>query len=182
MTSTFSSRTPATSRDSLLPGTRWSTSTPSHAAGAGAELGDPVGEHVDAVERFHDDAFDAQVVAPDAFDQLGVVLALDPDPRVAGDARLQALDLDRTGRRHLLDRRLHRLDRHERHRLALQQEPGGLEREHAVAALAVFEHDVAVLDLDHGTAEPAGRVFDDQAGLGGDFRHLLAAPRSSTSS
>lgn len=71
------------------------------AAGAGAELGDPVGEDVDAVQGFDDDAFDAQVVTPDAFDELGVVLAFDPDAGVAGDAGLQALDLDRAGRRDL---------------------------------------------------------------------------------
>jgi hypothetical protein len=115
-------------------------------------------------------------VAPDAFDELGVVLAFDPDARVAGDAGLQAFDAHGPGRRDLPGRRLRRgPERHERDRLAFQQEPGGHEREDAVAAFGVLEHDVAVLDLHHRAAVAAGRVLDHQAGLGGDLRHLLAA-------
>ncbi len=46
-----------------------------------AELGELVGDVVESAEGFDDDAFDPQVVAPDLLDELGVVLALDPDPR-----------------------------------------------------------------------------------------------------
>src|SRR3712207_7370121 len=41
---------------------------------------------VDAVQRLDHDTLDPQVVAPDLLDQLGVVLALDVDAALAGDA------------------------------------------------------------------------------------------------
>ena len=45
-----------------------------------AEVGHRRGEIIGAVEGLHDDAEFAQVVAPHVFEQLRVVLALDPDP------------------------------------------------------------------------------------------------------
>ena len=66
-------------RDSLEPFTRWSTSTPSRRPGDGRNSRTMPGQVVDAVQRLHDDALDAQVVAPHLLDQLGVVLALDVD-------------------------------------------------------------------------------------------------------
>ena len=54
--------------------------------GAGPEVGDRGGEIVGAVERFHDDAEFAEVVAPHVLEQFGVVLALDPDPARRGDS------------------------------------------------------------------------------------------------
>ena len=71
--------------DSLLPGTRWSTSTPSRRSGPGREVAHDGRQVVDAAEVLDDDALDPQVVAPHLLDQLGVVPALDVDPAAAGD-------------------------------------------------------------------------------------------------
>ena len=49
-----------------------------------AEVGDGGREIIGAVQRFDHDAELAQVVAPHVFEQLGVVLALDPDPAGRG--------------------------------------------------------------------------------------------------
>ena len=49
-----------------------------------------VGEVVDALEVLHDDALDAQVVAPHLLDELRVVPALDEDPAGPGHAGLRA--------------------------------------------------------------------------------------------
>ena len=65
---------------------------------AGPEVAEVVGEVVDAAEVLHDDALDAQVVAPDLLDQLGVVPALDEDPAGAGHPGLRAVDGDRARR------------------------------------------------------------------------------------
>ena len=67
-------------------------------SGSRLELGDDAGEVVDAVHELDDDALDAQVVAPDLLDELGVVTTLDVDPRPARDARSRALDGDRAAR------------------------------------------------------------------------------------
>ena len=55
------------------------------AAGPRLELADDIGQGVDPVQDLDDDALDAQVIAPDALDQGGVVQALDQNP--AGLAR-----------------------------------------------------------------------------------------------
>ena len=84
--------------DSFDPGTRWSTSTPSRRCRARAEARGPRRQLVDAVQRLHHDALDAQVVAPHPLDELGVVEALDPDPAAPGDPGPCAVDGDRAGR------------------------------------------------------------------------------------
>ena len=91
--------TACAARVSLVPATRWSTSTPSRRCGAGAELGDGGGEVVHAVHRLDDHALDPQVVAPHRLDQRGVVDALDPDPARPGRARGEVRDLHRSRRR-----------------------------------------------------------------------------------
>ena len=58
----------------------------------GIERAHLVGQVVGAVEALDHDPLDAQIVAPDPLDQLGVVHALDPDPAAARDARLGADD------------------------------------------------------------------------------------------
>ena len=85
-------------RASFVPGTRWSTRTPSRRPGAGLELGDDAGEVVDAVHELDDDALDAQVVAPDLLDELGVVPALDVDARAARHPGARAVDRHRAAR------------------------------------------------------------------------------------
>ncbi len=49
-------------------------------------------EVIGAVEALHDDALDAQVVAPDLLDEFGVVHAFHPDAAAARDARLRSDD------------------------------------------------------------------------------------------
>ena len=146
---------------------------------SGAERARVLGQVVDAVERFDDDAFDPQVVAPDPFEQRGVVHALDPDAALAGDPRLRAGDRVRTRRR--LGARPSRRGRaagtDERHRAAVEQEGRRQHRELAPRAVAVLEHDgVALLaavdgaaDGDHRAAEPSVGGLDDEVDLGRHF-------------
>jgi hypothetical protein len=49
------------------------------ATGGRAEVVEPLGEHVDALEVLHDDALDPQVGTPYLLDELGVVPSLDED-------------------------------------------------------------------------------------------------------
>jgi hypothetical protein len=60
------------------------------------EFQQSVGEVVDAVEHLDDDALDSQIIAPHALNEFGVVLALDPDTRTAGNACLASGDRNRT--------------------------------------------------------------------------------------
>ena len=57
------------------------------ALGARLEVGNKRCEVVGTVQRFDDDAEVAEVVAPDVFEEFGVVLALDPDPAGTSDSR-----------------------------------------------------------------------------------------------
>ena len=72
---------------------------PHPSPGTGLELGDRPDQVVDAVEHLDDHALDPQVGAPDLLDQLGVVAALDEDPRPAGHLGPGALDGPRPGGR-----------------------------------------------------------------------------------
>ena len=51
----------------------------------GAEFGEPVGEVVESFKVFDNNAFDAKVVAPDFFDNSGVVHAFHPDAGWGGN-------------------------------------------------------------------------------------------------
>src|SRR5690606_29390622 len=105
-----------------------------------------------------DDPLDAQVVPPHLLDELGVVLALDPDAAAAGHARPLPDDGARARRR---ARRggggARRHGRREDDGLAVDPEPRA-ERERPRAARAVLEHDdvhaARLLDADHG-ADPS---------------------------
>ena len=79
-------------------GTRWSTSTPSRRPSPGPNSCDGRRQVVQPVDRFHDDALDPQVVAPDPLDQRGVVNALHPDPGRPGGPGAQSGDDSRAGR------------------------------------------------------------------------------------
>ena len=155
----------STIRHSFVPGTRWSTSTPSRRPGPGSNSAMIAGQVVHAVHHLDDDALDAQVVAPDLLDELGVVAALDVDPRPARDPGPGALNGDRPARgtRRSLPRigesgrRCgHRLG--QGHRPAVDEEAGP-EREGPDPPAAVLEvddvHAAGLLDPDHG-AHPAG--------------------------
>ena len=151
--------------------------------GSGGEAGDDRRQVVDAAEVLDHDADVAQVVAPDLLHKLGVVAALDVDPAgarhlgpalrrgdrarrgppgpAAGAAGIPWAARDRPG---------------QPDRLALQQEGVG-QREHPPLAVAVLQGDGVLLAEDHGAAEAARAVLDDQAALGRDPRQLrLARP------
>src|SRR6266536_5186907 len=121
-------------------------------------------EVIYAVERLDDDALDAQVVAPDAFDQRRVVDALDPDPAGPGNPRPRRRRRERAGRgagTFLLACGSHWPD--EGHRPAVEQEGCGQQREVAPPAVTILERDgVAPLarvdglpERDDRAAEPA---------------------------
>ena len=80
-------RTAAPAAPPRRPATPWCPAPggrrarPSGGRGPGAKSRTAAGEVVDAVEHLDDDALDPQVGAPDLLDELGVVLALDEDPR-----------------------------------------------------------------------------------------------------
>ena len=144
--------------------------------GSRLELGDDAGEVVDAVHELDDDALDAQVVAPDLLDELGVVTTLDVDPRPARDARSRSLDGDRAARGP--GRGPARVGEggaggglrgSERHRGAVDEEARA-EGEGLGATAAVLEvddvHAAGLLDP-HDGADPAGLdLLDDEVGLG----------------
>ena len=135
--------------------------------GGWAEVGHDLLEVVDAVEHEDDDALVAQVVTPDLLHQLGVVLALHPDPR--GARHLGPLTLDRVGARGRQPSAggAHRSGglacaRHGRvqdHRAALDPEtrPQSEAAAHTVAVLQ--DHDVLAARLLHRHRGP------DEAGL-----------------
>ena len=125
---------------------------------------------VHAVEVLHDHALDAQVVAPDLLDELGVVPALDEDPAGPRDAGLDALHGDRPGRR------TRRRDRalagrgDEDDGATLEQEPGA-EREGTALAAPVLQRERAevALDLDDLAAPVGADLFDDEPEIGVDL-------------
>ncbi len=147
--------------------------------GPGGELGEHVGQPVDAVEQLDHDALDPEVVAPHPLDQLGVVAALDEDP---------------TGPRHLGS------DTRDGHRArggaagrgrggtyrrgeddgpALEQEARA-EREGATSAAAVLQREgveVAV-DGDDLTDPVGGDLLDDGPDLGGRLDGAAATARA----
>ena len=121
-----------------------------------AELAQRVGEMVDAVQRFDDHALDAQVVAPDAFEQRRVVDAFDPDPARPRNARAgapaTAYEPDAVFAARVGARRRGRAD--EGHRAAVEQERRGQHREHPPLAVPVLERDgVALLARVDGPAD-----------------------------
>ena len=120
------------------------------------------GEVVDAVQRLHDDAFHPEVVAPDFFDEFGVVLAFHPDP--AGLRHLGPLARHpyRPGRCPCGGRGgAARSRRQEPDRLTLQQETES-KPEGARFPAPVFErydmHAAGLFNPGHG-ADPAGLHF-----------------------
>ena len=167
--------TDAAIRDSLEPGTRWSTSTPSRASGAGEKADDDGGQVVHALQVLHDDALDPQVVAPDPLDQLGVVPALDVDPPGPRDPRLRARHGDRPGRRTAAARagRAAARGRTSVTGRPSIRKPRGVHREHPQLAEPVLQRDRqplgGLLHPHHGAAEARRRLLDHQVGLRGDL-------------
>ena len=167
-------------RASLLPETRWSTSTPARRVGPGSEVAQVVGQVVDAFEVLDHDALDPQVVAPDLLDQLGVVPALDED--AAGSARPgrapAALRVEPEAVRVMLRRRCAGR-RDQDHRRSLEQE-SRTERKGTASSAAVLELDgvEVTVDPDDLAAPVGGDLFDDQTRIGLDLDRPAALGRA----
>ena len=143
-------------------------------ARAGLKLLQSCREVIEPLEVLHHHSLDAQVVAPDLFDELGVVAALDEDPGPDGDPGLGVVHGDgpARGAGGLLlggceGGALGPLRRGERDRGAVDEE-AWTEREGLDLAAPVLEVDdvdaAGLLHRDHG-ADPAGLdVLDDGAG------------------
>ena len=152
-------------------------------SGARGQVADGVGEVVHAVQHLDHDALDPQVVAPDSLDQLGVVAALDEDPRPTSRPRPQPVDGARAGRRAGLlraGRRQPGRDRgDEAHRASVDPEPGA-EREGAGDAVPVLEHHQmdapALLGAQYRPAPAGLDVLDDDTHVGGHGRHPTPHP------
>jgi hypothetical protein len=136
---------------------------------AGLEVDEVVGEVVDPTEVLDDDALDAQVVAPDPLDQLGVVATFDEDPAGAGDAGLGVVDGDRARcRARRPSRGAAPGGRDQDHRLAVAQEAGA-QGEGPASLPPVLQGEGAEVAVDRDDlAAPVGHdLLDDGADLGG---------------
>lgn len=155
---------------SFDPVTRWSTSTPTHAAGAWAEFGEPRRQVVQSLEMLDHHALDPQIVAPHPFDQRRVVHAFDPDPARRSHPGTQSFDPG--GARGGAGLALGRggSGPHQRHRLPVDQERGLTHGEQAHRATGVLEFDelavVAAIESDDGAAESTRRVLHHEVTFG----------------
>ena len=146
-----------------------------------AEVGDGGREVVGAVQRLDDDAQLAQVVAPHVLEQLGVVLALDPDPARRSHPGATVTG-DRSRRGDALRRRRRRRGSHQRDRPTLDQEPARLPGEVTHVAVAIPQGDTLGAPAHDVAAEAARPVLDQHAHLDGDVgigRPRLDAAKSS---
>ena len=122
------------------------------------EFGEDGIQIVDPLQVFDDDALDAEVVAPDAFDQFRVVAAFDEDPARPRDTSGVVGDSD--GTRSRTHRALLGEDRcAQLHRLTFQQEPR-TEREDANGTVVVLELHPFALDAYDSTAESRCGLLD----------------------
>jgi hypothetical protein len=144
----------------------------------GPERRDRRRQLVDAVQRLHDHALDAQVVAPDPLDQGRVVHALDPDPAGPRDPRSDPVHGDRPRRRPAPGRRRSaRTGRFsQRHRRSIEQERGRREGKVAPFAVPVLEDHRAVLEPDDRPTEARFGVLHHKVRLGVDLRNGAPAP------
>jgi len=132
---------------------------------------------VDAFEVFDDHTFDAQVVAPDPFNEFSIVAALDVDAATPGNPRVLALKGDRTRRRSGRPGRAWRGRAPERYAHAIEQKSPWCQRENPHLAGAVFEPDDVFLAVDDRTTKAVGSIFDDEIAIcfdNGDRNALLA--------
>ena len=177
VTSTSGPATAWAARVSLVPVDEVVDQDPQPPVRRRAEVRDDGGEVVHAVHRLDDDSLDPQVVAPHGLHQRGVVDALDPDRGWPGRcARVRFATFTEPE----ADSRVPAgcaAGGDQGRGAAVDQERGGPQREHPVAAVPVLQGHLAHVRPHHGAAEPARRVLDDGAALGGDLRDLLAADR-----
>jgi hypothetical protein len=127
-----------------------------------AELGDGVDEVVDAGLGLDDHPFRAQVVAPDPFDELGVVDAFHPDPRLPSDQRTVCTDRERTagGPAGPAGRGGGRAAQGDDH--AVEEEGAGCEREQPPSTMTILQHHRTGLEPDDRAAEAGAHVLDHQ--------------------
>jgi hypothetical protein len=116
---------------------------------------------VDTAQVFDHDALDAQIVAPDLFDEFGVMASFDVD--AAGQRDASAAPLHRNRTRCGPDRgsRTGLAGGCEDHGLPVDEEAGP-HREWPSATVPVFELDPAELDTHHRTDVTGLRILDDQ--------------------
>ena len=122
------------------------------AGGPGTEFADDAPKIVDATEVLDDDTFDPKVIAPDLFDEFGIVAAFDIDPSRRGHPRPPTGNLHRTRCRTGSSRSVAQW-RGQDHRPTLDQETRP-QRKHPVAPAAVLQLDSSTLDAHDGADEP----------------------------
>ena len=174
MTSTLGCAISWARRASFVPGTRWSSSTPTRRLGPGRSSSSTSAQVVGAVEPLDHDAFDAQVVAPHLLDQLGVVHAFHQDARRARDPGARADDGAAARRgacrrgdarvRQMRGARLLRGSGDEPDRAAVDRERAGVVGEPAQQPGLAAQHDVGAVELHQLAREPGGAVQHAQTG------------------
>ncbi len=132
--------------------------------GPGTEIADDVLQIIDAAEVLDDDTLDPQIIAPDLFDEFGVVAAFDIDPSRRSHPGARTGDLHRTRCRTGSSRSVAQW-RGQNHRPTLDQETGP-EGEDPVAPVPVLQFDSATLDAHDGADEPGLRVLNNHPDLG----------------
>ena len=140
------------------------------------QRGEHVGKVIGAVEALDDDTLDAEVVAPDELDQLGVVHAFHEDPARPGDPGASA-DQGAAARGGASGGRgacpcevcgsrvrVNRVGRDETHRGAVDRERTGVVREPPLPSRGAAQHDLVALERDQLAEEPRAAVQHPGAG------------------
>src|SRR5438105_13731248 len=137
-----------------------------------SEVDHGLGQSIEAVEPLDHHALGPQIVAPDLFDELGVVHAFDEDSAGLRDAR-SVVDGHRSGGR-ARGTALRALWRYEGDDAAVDDEAAGEEPHGPFSAAAVAQHDDARLGPHHEADETGRGVVHDASGRGLDDRIDLA--------
>ena len=140
------------------------------------ELTNGTGEVIHAVQRLHDNALNAQIVAPDLLHELGVVQTLNPDAGGARHPSRGVLHRNRTGTRNRALRLLRRHRGDNLNRLTLNQ-VARTQRKILYATLRVFESEeqgTADAFSLHDLTHPAVNILNQQAAA---QRHLTRGRR-----
>ena len=146
------------------------------AARARRELTNSTGEIIHAVQRLHNNALNAQIVAPDLLHELGVVQTLNPDAGGARHPSRGVLHRNRTGTRNRALRLLRRHRGDNLNGLTLNQ-VARTQREILHAALRVLESEeesTADAFSLHDLTHPAVNILNQQAAA---QRHLTRGRR-----
>ena len=137
----------------------------------GTEVPDACGQIVGTLELLDHDALVAEIVAPDALDELGVVDALDPDAARQRHLRRRRTKIDRTrsgeGR---LRRRLVRRRSSKRDGPAIDHECTRPRHDRMVSTVAVTNDDLLGLERDDRPDPTRGSMLDNHTHRCGDRR------------